>query len=203
MSRVANQYSAPLELGNRSEMKYCLSLLCPAFATKSKGTIPDFAELCSANMGITRPDDIEFFKLVKYDPNLRDSEDAEFIEIAIRVKNSEFSMKTIENMIQQNERLQEQIEKMKEAMNSYSSNIRDSIGGTASSLENQLPDNLREELEKKESKIKRLEEANKKLKQLVKTQHEKSEMLRKDTHNTVEKLREEFDFMVREFINFK
>ena len=180
-----------------------MSLLWPAFATKSKGTIPDFVDLWSTNMGISRADDVEFFRLVKYDPNWQGNEEGEFVEIAIRVKNSEFSMKTIEGIIHQNEKLHEQIEKMKEAMNSYSSNIRDSIGGTASSLENQIPENVKEEIDRKEAKIKRLVEDNKKLKQLVKTQHEKSEMLRKDTHNTVEKLREEFDFMVREFINFK
>lgn len=161
MSRVAGQYSAPLDFGGRAESKYFLSLLCPALATKSRGSIADFAELCSKNMGIARPEDVEFFKLVKYEPNSRDSEESEFVEIAIRVKNSEFSMKSIENMIQQNERLQEQIEKMKEAMNSFSSNIRDSIGGTASSPDHQVPESLREELDKKEAKIKRLEEANK------------------------------------------
>lgn len=95
---------------------YCLSILCPAFATKSKSKSPDFVDLCSENIGISKTDSVEFFKLVKFDPKSPFQERDDFIEVAVRVKNSEFSMKTIENLIQQKEKMQDQIEKLKEAV---------------------------------------------------------------------------------------
>uniref|UniRef100_A0A7S3J724 Uncharacterized protein n=1 Tax=Euplotes harpa TaxID=151035 RepID=A0A7S3J724_9SPIT len=100
-------------------------------------------------MGLPLTNNVEFFKLIKYDPSQESEREGDFIEIAVRLKNSEFSMKNIENLILQNEKFQDQNEKMKEAMNSYNSivasgNIRDSIGGTTSSLEQQTPEYLKE-----------------------------------------------------------
>jgi hypothetical protein len=42
-----------------------------------------------------------------------------------------------------------------------------------------------------------------KLKKMLKVQMEKGEALRKESHETIEKLREEFDSLVREFMNYK
>ena len=42
-----------------------------------------------------------------------------------------------------------------------------------------------------------------KLKKMLKVQMDKADALRKESHSTVEKLREEFDSLVREFMNYK
>lgn len=137
---------------------YYLSLLCPAFATKTKAKSPDFVEMCSANMGIDVSDGVDFFKLVKFDPNQKCEEAGDFIEVAVRLKNSEFSMRTIEGIIQQKERLQDQVDKLKEAVHEYSANLGDSIGETKGQ---QLSEQFREEVERQNSKIRKLEETNK------------------------------------------
>jgi len=49
-------------------------------------------------------------------------------------------------------------------------------------------------------KCKQLEDDNKKLRKLLKTQIENSEQLRQDTQNTIETLREEFDILVKELL---
>lgn len=56
---------------------------------------------------------------------------------------------------------------------------------------------------RKALKCKQLEDDNKKLRKLLKTQIENSEQLRQDTHNTIETLREEFDILVRELLQYK
>jgi hypothetical protein len=63
-------------------------------------------------MGMDLGDNVEFFKLVKIDPNTKNEINEDFIEVAVRLKNSDFSMKTIESIIQQKEKLQEQISKL-------------------------------------------------------------------------------------------
>ena len=60
-------------------------------------------------MGIEIGDNVEFFKLVKIDPAKRVDFADEFTEVAIRLKNSDFSMKSIEGIIHQKEKLQSQI----------------------------------------------------------------------------------------------
>ena len=104
---------------------YCLSLLCPAFATKAKdNSTPDFMEMCTQNMGLNMSENnVEFFKLVKFNPNEVQESDEDFVEIAVRLKNSEFSLKNVEVIIQQKEKLQDQIDKMKEAISSYAAKI--------------------------------------------------------------------------------
>lgn len=52
-------------------------------------------------------------------------------------------------------------------------------------------------------KCKQLEDDNKKLRKLLKTQIENSEQLRQDTQNTIETLREEFDILVKELLQYK
>lgn len=63
--------------------------------------------------------------------------------------------------------------------------------------------NNRENILRKALKCKQLEDDNKKLRKLLKTQIENSEQLRQDTHNTIETLREEFDILVRELLQYK
>lgn len=180
-------------------MTYCLSLLCPAFATTSKSKSPDFVELCNANMGINVDENVEFFQLVKFDPKQKiNTGNDDFVEVAVRVKNSQFSMKSIEGMIQQNEKLQDQIEKMKEAISSYSTSMGDSMM-TSDNSNNEL----KAKVDKYKSKCSHLETDNKKLKKMFNSQVEKSEGLRKECHITVEKLREEFDSLVKEFMEYK
>lgn len=61
----------------------------------------------------------------------------------------------------------------------------------------------RENILKKALKCKQLEDDNKKLRKLLKTQIENSEQLRQDTQNTIETLREEFDILVKELLQYK
>ena len=56
---------------------------------------------------------------------------------------------------------------------------------------------------RKALRYKQLEDDNKKLRKLLKTQIENSEQLRQDTHNTIETLREEFDILVQELLQYK
>ena len=48
-----------------------------------------------------------------------------------------------------------------------------------------------------------LEDDNKKLRKLLKMQIENSEQLREDTHQTIETLRQEFDILVQELLQYK
>lgn len=66
-----------------------------------------------------------------------------------------------------------------------------------------LLSNNKENILRKALKCKQLEDDNKKLRKLLKTQIENSEQLRQDTHNTIETLREEFDILVRELLQYK
>ncbi len=86
-----------------------LSLLCPAFATKSKSQNPDFVEMCKKHIGMEIGDNVEFFKLVKIDPNNKLEFNSGTEEVAIRLNNSEFSLQSIEGMMNQKDKLQEQI----------------------------------------------------------------------------------------------
>ena len=61
----------------------------------------------------------------------------------------------------------------------------------------------RENILRKALKCKQLEDDNKKLRKLLKTQIENSEQLRQDTQNTIETLREEFDILVKELLQYK
>ena len=61
----------------------------------------------------------------------------------------------------------------------------------------------KENILKKALKCKQLEDDNKKLRKLLKTQIENSEQLRQDTQNTIETLREDFDILVKELLQYK
>ena len=64
----------------------------------------------------------------------------------------------------------------------------------------QQPSNLgsnRENILRRALKCKQLEDDNKKLRKLLKTQIENSEQLRLDTQNTIENLRVDFDILVK------
>jgi hypothetical protein len=56
---------------------------------------------------------------------------------------------------------------------------------------------------KKLKRLTHLEQDNKKLRQLLKSQLESSENLRQETQHTVETLREEFELLVKELVTFK
>ncbi|CAI2379360.1 unnamed protein product [Moneuplotes crassus] len=151
-----------------------LSLLCPAFATKSKSNNPDLEDMCKKHIGVEIGDNVEFFKLVKIDPNNKMEFTSEMTEVAIRLKNSEFSLQSIEGMMTQKEKLQEQITNLA----SYCNNIESTSNISNTSLK---------------EKYTSLESENKRLKRVVKAQMEESENLRKETNQIVLKLREEFD----------
>lgn len=110
-------------------------------------------------------------------------------------------MKSIEAVIQQKDKLQDQIEKMKEAIASYSNSIGDSLVPEIKS--EPIPNQLKSEMDRQRVRMKKLEDENSKLKKLLKMQMEKGDALQKETHITVEKLRKEFDSLVKEFMLYK
>lgn len=135
---------------------YYLSLLCPAFATKCK-KYPDLVEMCNSNIGMDWGDNVEFFKLVKIEPGSK-IEGTDFTEVAVRLKNSDFSMKTIESIIQQKEKMQEQIERLTSYWNVLGENT--DLSGDATFDTNAI-NQLRGEIDVTKAKMHKLEEDNK------------------------------------------
>ena len=144
-------------------------------------------------MGIKLGEEVEFFKLVKIDKNTKIDTSTSLNEVAVRLKNSEFSMKNIEDIINQKEKLQERIGDLTQHIKTISEDYNEPKNN----------DNSSQNLNKVKDKITGLEEENKKLKKMLREQMKKTENLRNETHIVVEKLREEFDSLVREFSNYK
>ena len=78
---------------------------------------------------------------------------------------------------------------------------QDAVGAILPQISNM--GNNRQNILRKAMKCKQLEDDNKKLRKLLKTQIENSEQLRQDTQNTIETLREEFDILVKELLQYK
>ena len=102
-------------------------------------------------MGIELGESVEFFKLVKIDPNSKLDSHSDLNEVAVRLKNSEFSMKNIEGIIQQKEKLQEQISNRTTYCNTIGDNYNQTQNNDISS----------QNLNKAKDKISSLEDENK------------------------------------------
>ncbi|CAG9328567.1 unnamed protein product [Blepharisma stoltei] len=163
-------------------MSLC-SLLAPAF-TYSFPDSSSYYSFCSQNLGIN-PQEIELFALVPI------NEVSNPTQIAIKVKQSSFSLSSLEELISERNQLKVQLEKSREALLNYSEKI-------LAQAEKGIPSD-----EKYKKKIAKLSEDNKKLRQLLKTQLENAENLRIETQKTVENLRQEFDMLVKELMAAK
>ena len=123
-----------------------ISVLTPAFTI----TTSDYSTLisqCAENLGIDSSE-FELFSLVP----LKEPDNSK--PIAIRLKSSPFSLSKIEEILLQRDQLFQQLQKSREALSLYSEKIQEKKEVVAD--------------EKSTRKIGKLEEDNKKLRQLLK-----------------------------------
>jgi len=139
-------------------------------------------------------EDIEYFEMVPVDREQL----AVIKNIAIKFKGSDFNLKNLENLIEENRQLQVQMERAKETIQNLSTEYQKVF--TQANMNND-PD--QEKTLKRARKAKRLDEDNKKLRQLLKSQLENSERLRLETQNTIETLKEEFGLLVKELASLQ
>eukprot|EP00350_Pseudokeronopsis_sp_OXSARD2_P007928 CAMPEP_0170544382 /NCGR_PEP_ID=MMETSP0211-20121228/3165_1 /TAXON_ID=311385 /ORGANISM="Pseudokeronopsis sp., Strain OXSARD2" /LENGTH=167 /DNA_ID=CAMNT_0010848015 /DNA_START=244 /DNA_END=744 /DNA_ORIENTATION=+ len=112
-------------------------------------------------------------------------------------------MRNVEGIIQERDKYRSLAEKSNEALLTYSNELKKLRKFLAETGGNELDDEGKDQFLKKVLKTKELEEDNRKLRKLLKTQLENSENLRMETQNTVETLREEFDLLVKELVTYK
>jgi len=139
-------------------------------------------------------EDIEYFEMV---PVGREQLNV-IKNIAIKFRGSDFNLKNLENLIEENRQLQVQMERAKETIQNLSTEYQKVF--TQANMNND-PD--QEKTLKRARKAKRLDEDNKKLRQLLKSQLENSERLRLETQNTIETLKEEFGLLVKELASLQ
>ena len=103
-------------------------------------------------------------------------------QYAVKLKNSQLSVHSIEQLLTDYARLQQQLDQCREALVTYK--------------DYSLHAALAVKAQAKVEKLKKVNEDNKKLRQLLKKQLENSESLRQETQNTVDTLRAEFERLV-------
>lgn len=160
----------------------CLSFLTPAF-TLSCADTTSMQQSCADNLGVASAD-IELLAIVPL------CEAPESSQLAFRIKSSTFSLSALETLLVQKEQLQKQLELSKSTLSTCTEQIQ----------ENKTVVRADETYSKK---LRKLDEDNKKLRRLLKSQLDKAESLRLATQRTVENLREEFDSLVKELMNVK
>jgi hypothetical protein len=122
------------------------SILTPGFTISSYDYNSLLAQ-CADNLGI-ETSEFELFGLVP----LREIENSQ--TIVIKLKQSNFSLTKIEDLLNQREQLAQQLQKSRDALSSYSERLQDKKDPVAD--------------EKFTRKINKLEEDNKKLRTLLK-----------------------------------
>ena len=115
--------------------------------------------------------------------------------VAVRIKQSSLSLQAIEDLLVQREQMTQQLDRSRNALQTYAEQVEKlkQIGERVDAAK----------YHKRGQKIKQLDEDNKKLRTLLKAQLENSENLRRETQQTVETLRQEFDLLVRELMAFR
>lgn len=116
-------------------------------------------------------------------------------QVAVRLVQSSLSLQGIEDLLVQREQLTEQLDRSRVALRTYSEQV-EKLKQAGEKVD-------AEKYHKRGQKVKQLDEDNKKLRGLLKAQLENSENLRKETQQTVETLRQEFDLLVRELMSFR
>lgn len=163
-----------------------VSLLVPALACSDTAALP---ALCAQTFGVAQ-DLLEVFVLVPISEWRGTA-----THVAVRLSQSTLSLQAIEDLLVQREQLSEQLDRSRSALQTYSEQVNKL---------KQVSDKVdAEKYHKRGQKVKQLDEDNKKLRSLLKTQLENSENLRKETQQTVETLRQEFDLLVRELMTFR
>ena len=165
-----------------------ISILVPAVSHTSSD-LDSVYSLCSQTFGVAE-DQLELFALVPVSEAR-----GPFRTVAARLRPSSFSLQSIEDLLVQRDQLSEQLERSREALQTYSEQL-EVLKKSASKVN-------AEKYHRRGQKLKQLDEDNKKLRQLLKTQLENSESLRVETQQTVETLRQEFDMLVKELMAFR
>mmetsp|Transcript_27421 Transcript_27421/g.49398 ORF Transcript_27421/g.49398 Transcript_27421/m.49398 type:complete len:184 (-) Transcript_27421:1579-2130(-) len=143
-------------------------------------------ETSASFIGISR-DDLELFALVPI------SHAPQGCDVAVRLKSSSMTFADIDDLLSQRDSLLEQLNRSKEA-----------LAACTAQLEHFRETGVRDEkYQRRMKKLKQLDEDNKKLRQVLKSQLESSEHLRLETQQTVESLREEFDQLVKELMAYR
>jgi DNA repair ATPase RecN len=163
-----------------------VSLLVPALSCPDA---PSLSLLCAQTFGVAY-DLLEVFALVPISewPGAATN-------VAVRIKHSALSLQAIEDLLVQREQMTQQLDRSRNALQTYAEQVEKlkQIGERVDAVK----------YHKRGQKIKQLDEDNKKLRTLLKAQLENSENLRKETQQTVETLRQEFDLLVRELMAFR
>jgi len=163
-----------------------VSLLVPALACSDTASLP---VLCAQTFGVAA-DLLEVFVLVPISEWR-----GPVTHVALKLSQSSLSLQAIEDLLVQREQLSEQLDRSRTALQTYSEQVT-KLKQTSDQVD-------AEKYHKRGQKVKQLDEDNKKLRSLLKTQLENSENLRKETQQTVETLRQEFDLLVRELMTFR
>ena len=163
-----------------------VSLLVPALSCSDSASLP---ALCAQTFGVAQ-DMLEVFVLVPISEWRGPTS-----HLAVRLSQSSLSLQAVEDLLVQREQLTEQLNHSRTALQTYSEQV-DKLKQSSDKVDV-------EKYHKRGQKVKQLDEDNKKLRSLLKTQLENSENLRKETQQTVETLRQEFDLLVRELMAFR
>ena len=165
-----------------------VSILVPAL-THSSTDLATVASICSQTFGVPS-EMLELFALVPIDEAR-----GPLRQVVARLRPCTISLKAIEELLAQKDELSEQLQNAREGLLAYAAQIETikQGGGKISA----------EKYQRRGLKLKQLDEDNKRLRQLLKTQLENSENLRVETQQTVETLRQEFDLLVKELMSFR
>lgn len=166
-----------------------VSIVIPAISHSHASDSTELASICAETFGVPS-EMMDFYALVPLE-EVRGS----VIQVAVRLRPCMLTLTGIEQMCEQKDHVSEQLQRAQEALLTFSSQI--------DTLRHSTPKISPEKYQRRGLKLKQLDEDNKKLRQLLKTQLENSENLRVETQQTVETLRQEFDLLVKELMTFR
>ncbi|KAL4452985.1 hypothetical protein ABPG73_011066 [Tetrahymena malaccensis] len=168
-----------------------VSILLPAFFFEDDS---DIQKQVSKQLGMK----FDQFQLCSVYPtqSTEGDQDHPFQEFAIKMVQSDLSLRRIEGILEEQYITQKKVDKCREALTTLALEFNNSVQSPG------LKD-LDTQLQKRTKKLKQVREDNRKLRQLLKAQLENSEKIRIETQTTVETLREEFDLLVRELSNIQ
>ncbi|KAL4461187.1 hypothetical protein ABPG72_009484 [Tetrahymena utriculariae] len=168
-----------------------VSILLPAFFFEDDN---DIQKQVSKQLGMK----FDQFQICSVYPtqNRESEQDHPFQEFAIKMVQSDLSLRRIEGILEEQYITQKKVDKCREALTTLALEFNNSVQSPG------LKD-LDTQLQKRTKKLKQVREDNRKLRQLLKAQLENSEKIRIETQTTVETLREEFDLLVRELSNIQ
>eukprot|EP00347_Sterkiella_histriomuscorum_P004734 403359312 len=164
-------------------------------------------------LGVNK-NEYQLFALVPLTDELLNSKDQSNVvsqnpEIAIRLTQSDLNLQSVNDILSSKDKYKQIMQKTSEALLAYSEELKRmkrfllETGGASGNVVDLEDEANKESVVKKAMQSKQIQEENKKLRKLIKTQLENSENLRMETQTTIETLREEFDLLVKELAKYK